>query len=541
MAQPLSLRRLWCWALVGGLVAAHCFGVDAKPVSDAASVVRQARQLIAAEKLDDAVGLLTAALERFPTDPEIHNNLGYIFELQRRVDDAAEHYAATLTYSPSNRYAADRLESIFFGEVFPSRLRLEYLAGLPVRFARLQIVGPDGVTHHAVVSVSTLYPPEMRHTSRPVRRVVPPGVDNGEVCQFNRVVYVFVQTDVEASTLTRVADVCYPSEILSRDGRDYGPLALGLARMAARFWVYLASWPGLPGRQEALRVWLCEGGPAGGEHHNGDIYLYQVAALRPGEEWLRELAHELGHAALPPLGGYARPEHSIAGLLGEAWLLSALAFEAEQTQRQPWSSDPGRAWLQGLWPLGALDLPGYLSKQVAGSLQEWITQGPYGVGEADSPQAARIACGFLVWLQAAHGTDCLSYVARAEQGTLAALTARYREWLAQNNEALRLQAAAGFSRAFAGDWIPFGQRKVVFSKEEPWRTVCYLPAGAWRVSCDGGAELVATWRPAGRDAGGAGWAPRVISEGEWGWLQVAPASEEQAVATVFVLTPGQGV
>lgn len=540
MAQPLRVSGLRCTAAMLICLTTACFGAEMVPAGDAASVVRKARQLIAAEKLDDAAALLSSALERFPTDPEIHNNLGYIFELQKRVDDAAEHYAATLTFAPSNQYAAERLESIFFGEAFPSRLRPEHLGVLPVRFARLQVVGPDGMPRQAAVTVSALYPTEMRHTSRPVRRVVPPGVETGEECQFNRVVYVFVQMDAKKGVLKRAADVYYPSEILSRDGRDYGPLALSLARMAARFQIYLGCWPDLPVSPKPLRVWLCEGGPAGGEHHNGDIYLYQVAALRPGEEWLRELAHELGHALLPPLSGYSRPERSIAGLVGEAWLMSALAFEAEQTQRRPWSSPQGMAWLQGLWPLGALDLRDYVTKQLAGYVERWIDQGPYGTGETDSPRAAEVACGFLLWLQAAHGTDCLAYVAQSETGTLAGLTARYRAWIAQIEEPLGLRAAAGFLQDRGSAWLPFGQRQVVFTKERPWRTVCYLPAGVWRISCDDGAELLASWRPAGRDAPRSDWGPRVNSQGEWGWLEVVPASGEEATASVFTLTAAQG-
>ncbi|MCX7598996.1 MAG: tetratricopeptide repeat protein, partial [Armatimonadetes bacterium] len=535
MAQPLGVSSLRWMAAVIVLVAAACFGAEPKPADSTSGVLRQARQLVAAEKLDDAIALLSDALKRFPTDPELHNNLGYVFELQNRVDDAVEHYAAALTFAPSNRYASERLESIFYGERFPSRLRLEHLAALPVRFARLQVVGPDGMPRQAAVTVSAMYPAEMRHTSGPVRRVVPPGVDRGEVCQFNRVVYVFVQRDATDSTLARATDVYYPSEILSRDGRDYGPLALSLARIAARFHVYLACWPGLPARQGPVRVWLCEGGPAGGGHDNGDVYLYQVAALRPGEEWLRELAHEIGHALLPPLAGYARPEHSIAGLVGEAWLLSALAFEAEQTQRQVWSSAQGLAWLQGLWPLGVLDLEGYVRKQVGGCVKQWVARGPYDAGEADSPQAAQVACGFLLWLQAAHGTNGLGYVAQAGTGTLAGLTARYRGWMGQSEEPLKLRAAAGFSQDFASDWLPFGQRRVAFTRQQPWRTICYLPAGVWRISCDAGAELLATWRPVGRDATSTELAPRVTSQGEWGWLEAVPASEEQVAASEFVL------
>jgi len=39
----------------------------------------------------------------------------------------------------------------------------------------------------------------------------------------------------------------------------------------------------------------------------GDILFWKAGLVRPEAEWLRELAHEYGHVALPPFGGYEPP------------------------------------------------------------------------------------------------------------------------------------------------------------------------------------------------------------------------------------------
>jgi len=92
-------------------------------------------------------------------------------------------------------------------------------------------------------------------------------------------------------------------------------------------------------------VYLCFGGEAGGEQVFGidpfetdeqnrptranTIYIYQITSLTDKLEQLREISHEYGHATLPPVGGYSKPESWASGDVGERiylrWLRDLLA------------------------------------------------------------------------------------------------------------------------------------------------------------------------------------------------------------------------
>lgn len=92
-------------------------------------------------------------------------------------------------------------------------------------------------------------------------------------------------------------------------------------------------------------VYLCFGGEAGGEQIFGIdsfetdeenrptranmIYIYQITGLTDPLEKCREIAHEYGHATLPPVGGYSKPESWANGDVGERiylrWLRDMLA------------------------------------------------------------------------------------------------------------------------------------------------------------------------------------------------------------------------
>ena len=528
------------WASAAGTAAE-----PARPAAlTAAQAVREARRLLGDNKLDEAAAVLSEALDRYPTDPEIHNNLGYVYEVQGRPDDALDQYAATRIVAPTNQYSGERLDKLMFGKQFPGRVRPDRLSALPVRFACFAVKGPAGVDRQVAVTTATLYPTAMHEGDQPVSKTVPPGATDGVAVKFNRVLYVFAQTSADPDHLYRCWEVYYPSRVLSQEGRDYGPLASALARMAGRFEAYLGALSTTPADRPPLKLWLCEGGPAGGEHSGEDIYLYQISALRPdGEEWLRELAHETGHARLPKLPGYAEPESSISGLVGERWLMSSLAYEAEQITGQPWASMDSIAWLGSLWGIGTLNPGDYLRREVAGSVEEWTRQGPY---YKTDPTAAALPgqdpatanAGFLMWVEAAHGVDTFAQALGGEVGTAAGLTARYRQLLTESPAPLTINAAAGRADKKLGelDWLPFGRRAMSFSKQAPWRALCYLPAGTWKISADGKTSLLGSWQPLEGSKGTATMKASVISRGEWGRLQLAPAEGDQLSAVRFIFT-----
>ncbi len=88
---------------------------------------------------------------------------------------------------------------------------------------------------------------------------------------------------------------------------------------------------------KVVDAYLCYGGDPGGEQRfdvdrqaRGNkvdtIYFYDLRSFTDPVEVVREVAHEYGHATLPPVGGdYAAPEAWANGYLGEKLFLSYLA------------------------------------------------------------------------------------------------------------------------------------------------------------------------------------------------------------------------
>ncbi len=87
-------------------------------------------------------------------------------------------------------------------------------------------------------------------------------------------------------------------------------------------------------------VFLCFGGEAGGEqffgedtvgkttYRNNSIFIYDMPSFTDSVEMAREVAHEYGHATLPPVGGYKQPEDWADGYLAEKiylrWMRDAM-------------------------------------------------------------------------------------------------------------------------------------------------------------------------------------------------------------------------
>ena len=96
-----------------------------------------------------------------------------------------------------------------------------------------------------------------------------------------------------------------------------------------------------------VQIYLCYGGDPGGEQlfdvDNGlggskvdTVYLYDLRSFTDPVEATREVAHEYGHAVLPPVGGaYAAPERWANGYLGEKLYLSYLADAREAKRLGP--------------------------------------------------------------------------------------------------------------------------------------------------------------------------------------------------------------
>ena len=118
------------------------------------------------------------------------------------------------------------------------------------------------------------------------------------------------------------------------------PLAARMARLLRLLAVTLQSKTGwqAEGSDTPFDVWLCRAGKAGGEQFGRSIYFDDLDAPRSSIEWIREVAHEFSHLALPAIGGYKSPEYWASGYMGERLLVRWL-------QRDPHgTADVEAAW-----------------------------------------------------------------------------------------------------------------------------------------------------------------------------------------------------
>ena len=84
----------------------------------------------------------------------------------------------------------------------------------------------------------------------------------------------------------------------------------------------------VPALESPFNVWLARGDATtpGGEQWRNNVYLYDVGDGRSSIEWIREIAHEYGHLAIPPIGGdYTSPEAWANGYIGERLMVRWLA------------------------------------------------------------------------------------------------------------------------------------------------------------------------------------------------------------------------
>jgi hypothetical protein len=89
---------------------------------------------------------------------------------------------------------------------------------------------------------------------------------------------------------------------------------------------------------DPIDLWITKKGEPGARAQGKSIYLYSSQTERAPEEWLRELAHEYGHLALPGIGGFKDTNDPWAdGHLMEM-LLPKWLGEKGAPEWMPWSA-----------------------------------------------------------------------------------------------------------------------------------------------------------------------------------------------------------
>ena len=91
-----------------------------------------------------------------------------------------------------------------------------------------------------------------------------------------------------------------------------------------------ASWDPTASGQP-IDLWITAQGAPGARSIGNNIYLYAASTPRTPAEWLREIAHEYGHIALPGIGGFTNTDDPWAdGDLAELLLVKWLSASSAQ-------------------------------------------------------------------------------------------------------------------------------------------------------------------------------------------------------------------
>lgn len=124
--------------------------------------------------------------------------------------------------------------------------------------------------------------------------------------------------------------------------------------------------------QSTVHVWLTRtpgaglSGDVGGEQFKNQIYIYDIFAERRPIEWMREVAHEYGHYALPGVIGFTAPEEWSNGVLGERLFLKWLAENIAA----------GRSPAENLPFVTRAELEEFQFRQIVPLIARWASQTP---------------------------------------------------------------------------------------------------------------------------------------------------------------------
>lgn len=266
--------------------------------------------------------------------------------------------------------------------------------------------------------------------------------------------------------------------VFSQDRKSRGDLAGKVARMLARLWqlnrTHLGYGNPIQFRNGTVDVYLCWGGKAGGEQlfdqdlgpsnrpiPVNTIYIYDLASFGTPIEMAREVAHEYGHACLPPAGGFSEPEYWANGFLGEKlfllWMRDAIASGKFQS---PDALD-----------VSVSDLDAWLRTNVSPLVANAAVTGPdFGLLKQKSAEAMKAYHGLVLY--------AATLFPRQVLGRSLLLTGSQNAWdypkglMLAVNELEKINLT--FPPAFRGKnvWIPLGKGSLsgakVLSRKGDW-------------------------------------------------------------------------
>lgn len=147
------------------------------------------------------------------------------------------------------------------------------------------------------------------------------------------------------------------------------------------------------------RPWMPVAGQV--ESEPGEILFWKSSMVRPESEWVRELFHEYGHVALPPLSGFRPPLEPYAnGVMGETL---GMLWAAAVPDHFVLATSP-TATADGL----SADLNAQVTTQALPALQFFRKAGPASELRADGTNDGwRYLQGLTVYLERVYGAQML--------------------------------------------------------------------------------------------------------------------------------------
>lgn len=464
------------------------------PRQKAWELLQTGQELVRAAKYDEAERVFLQARDLDPEYPEVYANLGYVYAEQGDRARALDAYGRLLMLKPDDGYGRAAFKRLFYDGQFPRSLRPQDLAASPVAFTRdeVRFLTPAGEERQEIAyTTSLLFHEDMKRGGGPVK-VPLPVTGNQAECEVNRSVYGFMGMP-GTDRLTQAFALSFPSATISGAGKDYQAVAGNLVHLLLRFALYARAHLGfaLPAALP-VEATMCEQGPTGAESYQDSLYFYDIARDRPAVEWARQAAHEMGHLILPQIGRFSRPEAFASGFLGERLFLQYLALEAGLVAGEAWPAPAAQQALAGLWAGDKLAVQEYIVANCRTSLDYWAAAGP------DAPLATGTAedgmqyfIGFIMWVQAAYGTEALQATLKGATGTAPA------DFRVAFQTALIEQARDGALFVDAGSLnVPasklaqkptegaLGRTGVQVSPGDQVAFHVYLPEGAWTLQTE---------------------------------------------------------
>ncbi len=222
-----------------------------------------------------------------------------------------------------------------------------------------------------------------------------------------------------------------------------------------------------------LHIWLCENGESGGQLSKDNLYIFSIGKERTPPQRCRELAHELGHSALPGISGYTDPEPWANGYLGEQMLLRWL----DQAMKD------GTAKPEQYFGTASKELTEMVASRYDNLLAAW-RNGQFTETDLNRRDSVgmKALIGFVAYIQTTYGDEILSESFRRLMSPTALELSAAFERSVNDSLPSRLMISQPTRIYVPAGRVKMGTLPEQIVKKPEWRKVNASPSAAVEVS-----------------------------------------------------------